>query len=63
MVSDADKKEICKKNIDKTIWFTELRLDTPNENRIYARLTYNPYFEEMMKTTLKVLNNGEIKND
>jgi esterase/lipase len=63
MVSDADKKEICKKNIDKTIWFTELRLDTPNENRIYARLTYNPYFEEMMKTALKVLKNGEMKNE
>ena len=59
MVSDADKKEICKKNMDKTIWFTELRLDPPNENRIYARLTYNPYFEEMMKTALEVIEGGD----
>ncbi len=55
MVKDEQKKKICKENKNKTIWFTELRMDTPKEDRIYARLTYNPYFDEMMQSAFDVL--------
>ncbi len=59
MVSDSEKKKKCKKNENKTNWFTELRLNPPNENRIYARLTHNPYFEEMMQSAFQVLGSGD----
>ncbi|MCP4294789.1 MAG: DUF4127 family protein [Proteobacteria bacterium] len=56
MVSDIERKKLCKQNKDKIIWFTELRLSPPGENRIYARLTFNPYFEEMMTSAYDVIN-------
>jgi hypothetical protein len=34
---------------------------TKGANRVYARLTYNPYFDEQTKETLKVMEAGSAK--
>lgn len=55
-MSSSDAKEHNKCKMGEDVWFTEYNIDKPDIERTYARLTYNPYFQEMMDIIISTIN-------
>lgn len=51
--------EICRKAMKSEIWYSPWGFE--EEGKIFSRLTYNPYFDVMMKYSLETLATGELK--